>query len=170
MKKRVCLAALLLALSLAGCAPEPQSAAPATETTVPETTVQPETLPPPPVYTEPVEAFAAGSGVEDVILYFNEVCLDAEFVNSGDPSFLQKWEAPIRYRIHGNPTEEDLAVLRDFSAQLNSIHGFPGIREAGGEETANLRIHFCSQEEMVDLMGSQFSHQDGAVTFWYRRM
>lgn len=174
MKKWFCLTALTLVLLLAGCspasAPSPtETAVPETtvpETTVPPTTAQPETLPPPPASVVP-ESPEAAPDVEDVILYFNEVCLDAEFINSGNPNFLQKWEEPILYQIHGSPTEEDLTVLTDFAQWLNTIPGFPGIREANNRESANLQIHFCSPEEMVKQMGSQFSCMDGAVTFWY---
>ena len=35
--------------------------------------------------------YISGLSVDDVILYFNEVCLDAELVHGGEPSLLQKW-------------------------------------------------------------------------------
>lgn len=105
--------------------------------------------------------------VEDVICYFNEVCLDAEMVHSGDPSLLQKWTVPILYTLEGPYTDEDHRVLTDFAQWLNTIEGFPGIFEASEAGQANLRIHFCGQEEMLQLMGDGFSGLDGAVTFWY---
>ena len=105
--------------------------------------------------------------MEDVILYFNEVCLDGEFINSGDPSYVQKWAAPIYYTLYGEYTDEDLAVLSVFENWLNTIEGFPGIYEAQATDYTNLRIHFCSQPEMIDLMGDNFAGMDGAVTFWY---
>lgn len=105
--------------------------------------------------------------VEDVILYFNEVCLNAEFINGGDPTVLQKWNAPIVYMVHGTPTQEDLETLDRFVNQLNLIEGFPGIRESKDPAQVNLNIYFCSERELVDRMGSQFYGMDGAVTFWY---
>ena len=105
--------------------------------------------------------------VEDVLTYFNEVCLSAEFINSGNPSYLQRWNAPITYRIYGDPTAEDLAQIEAFSGWLNTLFGFPGIYEAGEGEYVNLRIHFCDQETLTDLMGDNFYGVDGAVTFWY---
>ena len=95
--------------------------------------------------------------------------LDAEFINSGDPSRLQKWDVPINYTIQGEPTADDLKILNDFVLQLNYLEGFPGIWEAESPELANLRIHFCDEQTMHALMGDGFVGLDGAVTFWYDR-
>ena len=35
------------------------------------------------------------------------------------------------------------------------------------ELQTNLRIHFCSETDMLSIMGDGFSGLDGAVTFWY---
>ena len=176
---------LLIALLITGCtsAPaattEPPTVPVATEApTEPATEVSTEvpTEPPTEAPTEPPadETFALHSefyipdvAVEDVLLYFNEVCLDAEFAHSGDPSRLQKWISPITYCIHGDPTPEDLDTLNGFTAWLNTIEGFPGIYQTQEPAEANLRIHFCNRDEMIDLMGSGFYGMDGAVTFWY---
>lgn len=127
-----------------------------------------ETAPPPadaPIHSE---LFIPGVSADDVILYFQEVCLDAEFVNSGDASRVQKWTSPIYYTLHGDPTAEDLAVLESFSQWLNAMPGFPGIHEAEDPALANLHIHFCSEAELLSLMGDQYIGNDGAVTFWYQ--
>ena len=105
--------------------------------------------------------------VEDVIAYFNEVCLDAEVVNSGDASVIQKWDVPIYYYINGTPTEEDLLVLENFTAWLNTIEGFPGIARTTDLNQLNLNIYFCSAQQLLDIMGNQFEGNDGAVVFWY---
>ena len=102
-----------------------------------------------------------------MITWFNEVCLAAEFINSGDPSFLQKWDSPIFYMICGEPTDDDLAILETFVQWLNTLEGFPGIREAANAQEANLNIHFCTHEEMLSIMGEWTYDLDGAVTFWY---
>ena len=134
---------------------------PTTEETYTETTTLTESISlHSPLYIE-------GLDVEDVIAYFNEVCLDAEFINSGDASLLQKWTEPIYYTVNGSPTVEDLNVLNDFTLWLNTINGFPGIYETNDHLKANLQIHFCSQQDMIALMGDNFTNMDGAVTFWY---
>lgn len=180
---------LALMLLLTGCAPsepvpettspptvetEPPTTLPPTETAIPVTDPPETTVP----ETQPQETEAAtedshswlyipGLSVEDVILYFNEVCLDAEFSDSGDPSKLQKWMEPIYYTLDGSATDEDLETLTAFVEFLNTIDGFPGIYEAETPEQTNLRIFFRSGQELEALMGSNFAGCDGGVTFWY---
>lgn len=113
------------------------------------------------------EWYIPGLSVDDVIAYFNEVCLDAEFSHNGDASLLQKWTSPIHYILYGSYTEEDLATLSRFTDWLNTVEGFPGIYETADPAFATLRIHFCTQDEMLSLMGDSFRGLDGAVTFWY---
>lgn len=152
---------------------EPESTEPATtESTEPETTEATEaetTEPTEPEPTEPEHSalYIPGVSVENVITYFNEVCLDAEFVHSGDASLLQRWEMPVCYSVEGSPTAEDLEVLEGFTDWLNTVENFPGIRRNQSDDFVNLRIHFCTQEELLAIMGDHFTGLDGAVTFWY---
>ena len=173
MRKRIILAGILLLL-LCGCeknAPGPElpsaTAAPTTTPTVPPT--QFPTKPPTEAPTQPLhsELYLPGVPVEDVLTYFNEVCLNAEFVNSGDPSFLQRWNTPISYTILGDYTPEDLETVARFAGWLNTQFGFPGMYPADDTAFANLKIYFCGQDEIVDRMGENFRGADGAVTFWY---
>ena len=109
--------------------------------------------------------------VDEMIMYYNEVVLDTEFsTGSGDASRVQKWNAPIKYMLHGEYTGEDYAVLTDFVEYLNSIEGFPGMFEVYDLYDSNLDIHFCNTgDELVDKMGGSdvYENLDGAVTFWY---
>lgn len=161
-------------------APEITEPTQATETqpeeTEPETTEPEETEPletePTATETEPTkpahsDLYLYYTPVEDVITWFNEVVLDSEFVNGGDPSRVQKWDTPIYYSVHGDPTEEDLAVMESFAASLNYIEGFPGMYPAEPDQFVNLRIHFTDEQGMLDIMGQDYSGLDGAVTFWY---
>ena len=104
---------------------------------------------------------------DEMVRYFNEVCLDAEFVNNGNASLLQRWKAPIRYQIYGEPTDKDLEILADMCQWLNSVEGFPGIYETGESWQENFSIYFCSQSELLDRLGDQYYGTDGAFTFWY---
>lgn len=135
-----------------------------TSTPTPTPTVAPTETPAPPEHSE---LYIPGVGVEEVIQYFNEVCLDAEIINSGDPSRLQRWEMPIRYICEGAYTDEDKVILENFVEGLNALEGFPGMEETKESSLANLRIHFCDQEEYLKIMGEGYSGTDGGVTFWY---
>ncbi len=117
--------------------------------------------------TRPSTLHIDGVSVDAVILYFNEVCLDAEFVNSGNPTVLQKWTSPIYYTVYGSPTKTDLNKLSTFAAWLNTIDGFPGMQQATAASGCNMRIHFGDHNAMIQTMGSNFAGMDGAVTFWY---
>lgn len=170
MKKLLIILALLL---LCGCAKAPmETSAPETtvpvttvpETTVPETSVPETTVPETTVPSEPEYP------LEDVLTWFDEVVLQVEYTDgTGDPSLVQKWLAPISYRIDGEPTDEDLAVLEDFFAQLNRLPGFPGIYEAAEEEAENLTLSFLGPEEFQNDFSDAVNGEDawGAAQFWY---
>ena len=135
------------------------TAVPTTAPTTEPTTAP--TLPPhSPLYIPDVS-------VEDVIRFFNEVCLDAEYFSTGNPELLQKWSDPIRYTLDGDCTDEDIATLTGFTDWLNTVEGFPGISQVQDTSEANLHIHFCTYDELTDILGNQFIGADGGVTFWY---
>lgn len=113
------------------------------------------------------ELYIPNVSVEDVILYFNEVCMDAEMVNYGNPNKLQRWESPIRYICNGTYTDADKKTLDTFVDWLNTLEGFPGMQETQEATLANLRIFFCEQTEYIEIMGEGFSGTDGGITFWY---
>lgn len=177
--KRIVFLILILCL-LTGCGSSSSETAPTKSALPPETTIQTEvptteaateptiieTIAPPAPQHAPL--FIDGISVDDLVSYFNEVCLEAEFINSGDPSRLQKWTTPIYYVIYGEPTQEDLYVLNDFAAWLNTIEGFPGIWKAEDPMDANLRIFFDDADNMKQILGDNFTNMDGGVTFWYR--
>ena len=119
--------------------------------------------------TEPAHSdlFLSYVSADEMVQFFNEVCLDAEFVNSGDASVLQRWECPVYYGVHGDPTDKDLEVLSILTQWLNTVEGFPGISEAEETWQANMNIYFCNQQELIDRMGDQYYGVDGAFTFWY---
>ena len=183
MKRIFCIFIIFVLLFLSACGPDtlPQTGTEPAETEPSVVTQPTETLPTeetePSVETEPTEPaptepehsalYIEDLSVEDVILYFNEVCLDSEFINSGDPSVVQKWDIPIYYMLEGNYTDEDIATLEAFVAWLNTVEGFPGIHATVDSGMWNMRISFGDQQHMLNLMGDSFSGLDGAVTFWY---
>lgn len=123
-----------------------------------------------PTKPEHSSLYIPGLPVEDVILYFNEVCLDAEYsTGTGDPSRVQKWEEPISYVVKGDCTPADMEVLEGFAQWLNGVEGFPGMYVAQEDQYVNLQIHFCAGAEIPSILGDDFYGADGGVTFWYRQ-
>jgi hypothetical protein len=150
MKRTIALLFALVFL-LSACAPAPQQGTAPTESpTIPTEQGSPSSL-----------------TADDLIRYFNEVCLDAEFTNQGDVTLLQKWAQPIVYRIHGEPTDDDLQVLTDFCQWLNTLEGFPGISPAKEDELDNMTIFFCTQQDFLGILGDKFAGMDGGVTIWF---
>ena len=107
---------------------------------------------------------------EQMLAWFEEVVLDMEYSEGeGDITLVQKWVAPIGFRIYGNPTEEDLAVLNDLFVQLNRIVGFPGFYTAETEGREHLQIHFLDADAFQEGFSSVVNGEDayGATQFWY---
>lgn len=136
-----------------------------------EAPTEPPTEPPTEAPTEPPHSalYIPELSVEDVILYFNEVCLDSEYSESGDPSLVQKWTTPIRCAVYGEYTEEDLAAIDKIGAFLNEIEGFPGFERVDGDSETNLRISFYTDDGLMEEMGDYVDQElsDGIVHFWY---
>lgn len=134
-----------------------------TVTASPAATVTPTPLP---GGSEPLDL--AGYTPDEIIAYFDEIVMDAEFRNDSDSLMLRKWTTPICYRIEGNPTPEDLDIFNRLMQELNRIPGFPGISQSG-PLTANLTIRFLPYEEYakeaVEHIGD--TNTDGYVTGWY---
>lgn len=167
----------LLCFAMLLCSCGEKTPAPA-EPTLPAVSAEPSPSPTPSPTPSPAptpkpthsELYIPGLSVEDAIRYFNEVSLDAEFVNAGNASLVQRWEEPIRYILHGDFTGSDVATIGELAQWLNSIEGFPGMERTEDAFEANLSIHFCTSQEMVDILGENFSYMDGGVTFWYDDM
>lgn len=175
---------LLIVCLLTGCSfllPETQTDETAAPTFPPTETIIPTDEPltealteaPTEAPTEPEEEhselYIPGVSVEDVITYFNEVCLDGEYVDSGDPTVVQKWVTPIYYSLDGDCTDEDLATIDKMADILNGIYGFPGFYPAEYADAANLRIRFRNQDQLMEEMGYVVNGDlsDGIVHFWY---
>ena len=102
--------------------------------------------------------------------YFQEVVLDVEYTDgTGDPTLVQKWMSPIRYRIYGTPTDEDHAVLADLFAQLNAVPGFPGIYAAAEGESENFTLSFLQPDDFRKQFSDAIHGEEayGATQFWY---
>lgn len=181
MKKfTLLLLALTLVASMVACGTDPApgtTTTPPPETTIPETTVPETTIPETtvpettiPEITAPAleSLYLEGCSLEDLLTYWDEVILHIEYTHgTGDPSLVQKWLEPIRCRIFGEPTDEDLRVLEDLFAELNRIDGFPGISVV--EEEENLTLSFLDADTFRSSFSDVVNGEDawGATEFWY---
>lgn len=107
---------------------------------------------------------------EQIWEYFEEVVLHIEYSHGdGNPALVQKWMAPLRYRILGNPTDKDLAILDDCFAQLNAVPGFPGLQPAAEGELSNLNFRFLNEQDFRLAFSAALNGENayGATQFWY---
>ena len=166
MKK---LSIVLLCLLLCGCSmikTEPDSIRrPTADTTVGAIHESPTETEP----TDPPHAdfYDPDICVDDLITWFSEVNFDAEMVHGGDPGVIQKWEVPIYYYVFGAPTDEDLKTVDSFVQWVNTVEGFPGMAQTTDLGQANMKLYFCDNTQLQNIMGPGFEGLDGAVTYWY---
>ena len=93
-----------------------------------------------------------------------------EYGNSGtmEPVLLCRRTTPIYYRLNGNYTEDDRAILQSLSDELNRINGFPGIHETSDPLQSNMELTFLSREDMDARTAHVGTGFDGYVTYyWY---
>jgi len=165
----------LLLLQLCACSLRTPEGSGAAMPVIPEVSIRDsalekapiETTPPPP---EHCEFYLPQYTAEQITEYFNEVVLAVEYSDgTGNPSLVQKWLCPITYKIFGNPTQEDLAVLKALFVQLNQIPGFPGISPAPEGTVENLSFSFWPPEAFRNSFSSVVNGEDayGATQFWY---
>lgn len=111
-----------------------------------------------------------GYSSEQLFEFFTEIVHTAEF-SDGDSvhQLTQKWLTPIRYRILGAPTDEDMRILNEFFEQLNALYYFPGIYEATEDEEENLTIYFIDRNLFDITFGDAIDHEyaDGATEYWF---
>ena len=167
MQHKLFVLILMLSILLVGCHPSPEPIR-TEETSVPVTT-ETATVP---TTTQPLhsELYLPDHGPEQIFAWFEEVVLDMEYSEGeGDITLVQKWMVPIGFRVYGTPTEEDLAVLNGFVAQMNRIPGFPGFYTAEAEGQEHMQIHFLDGDAFREGFSSVINGEDayGATQFWY---
>jgi len=143
---QICKALLLILLSAALCACSfPADKCEDEDTEAPAvTTAAPEVTEPAASDLISMEKFSAGA----ILDYFTEIAFDSEFGESSNR--LSRWEDEILYSVSGSPTEKDLELVGILVDKLNTIEGFPGIKEAENEDDVNFEILFITRAEIME--------------------
>lgn len=101
-----------------------------------------------------------------ILDYFAAVAFDSEFGESSRR--VTRWESEIVYSVTGSPTEKDLELIGILVERLNTIEGFPGIREAGDENEVNFEIMFIPRTEIMESFEHATDACKGMSEFhWY---
>lgn len=105
---------------------------------------------------------AAGYTADQIINYFCDVALGAEYGDAGENVI--KWVEPFTYYIEGESTDADLAQINALIEAINRVPGFPGMSEAGRVESADLTIHFVDADGIIAATGNSYN---GYVNIWW---
>lgn len=97
------------------------------------------------------------------IQYFLEVALGAEFGETGGT--VRKWNGPIRIRVQGTPTREDLATLNAVVAELNELTN--GITLELSNSSANIDLHFAPESQFRNLEPNYRPRNLGFFWTWW---
>ena len=112
---------------------------------------------------------AYGYTAEEVLSYFLETGLQAEYTGGRDYNYIKKWLKPVIVKAEGNPDEDDYAVMNKLFDGLNKVPGFPGIRFADNGEDACLVIRFLDDESYkqyaYEAIGDIYT--DGYSLIWF---
>lgn len=105
---------------------------------------------------------AAGYTAEQIINYFCDVALGAEYGDASENVI--KWVEPFTYYIEGESTDADLAQINALIEAINRVPGFPGMSETGSAESADLTIHFVDADGIIAATGNSYN---GYVNIWW---
>lgn len=108
---------------------------------------------------------------EEIIDYFVEVAMSAEYDTNGNPDGstrpVVKWNGPIYTGYSGNYTPEDIFLLDTLMEEINGINGFPGFYKAQNYDSAAFRMRFAMAGEMDYVQGYYNPGFDGYFTVWW---
>ncbi len=101
-----------------------------------------------------------------ILDYFAEVAFGSEFGDNTEK--LCRWESEILYTVTGECRDGDIELIGILVDRLNSIEGFPQMREAGFNEDANFEIMFITRAEITELFDEANENCAGMSEYhWY---
>lgn len=110
-------------------------------------------------------ATAAPSLSESEIMdYFLTIAFNVEY-GDNNALDLRRWEQPIRIRVYGSPTEEDLATLDRHIADLNQIENMPFIQRVTEEE--NIELYFVALDDIHKYIDGYIEGNWGFFWSWW---
>ena len=110
---------------------------------------------------------AAVEKTDPRIGYFMDVAIGAEF---GDKAqVIKKWHQPIKFKISGSPTKQDMETLKALTAELKQLSSNINIQASQAEENHNCVIHFIPKKQFRDVIKKAERNCNGYMAFWWKR-
>lgn len=101
---------------------------------------------------------------EEIYAYFRAIVFDAEY--GADSSFdLHRWENPVRVRVYGSPTDEDLLTLDRHIDALNEVDGMPVITRVTSNE--NVELYFVPLNRIKNYISEYVEGNEGFFWCWW---
>ncbi len=100
----------------------------------------------------------------EIIAYFREIVFNAEY-GSGSSFDLHRWESPIRVRVYGSPTDEDLQTLDSHISALSEVDGMPSITRVTSDE--NIELYFLPLDRIKDYISEYVEGNWGFFWCWW---
>jgi hypothetical protein len=102
---------------------------------------------------------------DEDVSYFQEIAFGSEY--GSKEKVVKKWTTPMRIKVFGSPTTEDMATLKEVISELNAlIHG-THIEITQGQY--NMAVHFAPEEEFKTILPSYIPTNYGFFWVWYNR-
>lgn len=97
------------------------------------------------------------------INYFMEVAMGAEF-GSGNPT-IRKWTGPVRVKVNGNPSAQDMQTLQAVIADLNRLT--QGITIQLVQSNPNIEMHFAPETQFASIESNYRPRNMGFFWTWW---
>jgi hypothetical protein len=97
------------------------------------------------------------------INYFMEVAMGAEF-GSGNPT-IRKWIGPVRVKVNGNPSAQDMQTLQAVLADLNRLT--QGITIQLVQSNPNIEMHFAPEAQFASIEANYRPRNMGFFWTWW---
>lgn len=105
---------------------------------------------------------------DEEIQYFLEIAFGAEFGSNGGT--LRKWSGPIKVKVNGNPTAEDLNTLNTVAADLNQLTEGAidmQIMPSNATQAANIEFFFVPEREFSQVEPNYRPRNMGFFWAWW---
>ena len=96
--------------------------------------------------------------------YFLNITFNVEY-GDGNTLDLRRWEQPIRIRVYGSPTQEDLATLDRHIDDLNQIENMPFLQRVTEEE--NIEFYFVALNDISKYIDGYIEGNWGFFWSWW---
>lgn len=141
----------------------PTAVQPIEQPYMPQPMVRSQVAPAPQVaYVRPQPPVQRGGFTQAQIQYFMEVAMGSEYGSGGGT--IRKWTQPVRIRIHGNPSPQDLSTV---SAVVSELQELTGLDIQLTRQAGNIDMHFAPEPQFRSIESNYRPTNMGFFWVWW---